>query len=122
MERIPSQAQGQCLVAIISEEKMKCVFQREQRNALNTVINKFKFNENMIELELLSGGNIRFEEIKVDSDQGQDSLESIERLTGYYLIEIQIQAKMIILIYAKSLFKTTAQRQGKLLLGWKLFK
>ena len=24
----------------------------------------------MIELELLSGGNIRFEEIKVDSDQG----------------------------------------------------
>ena len=49
-----------------------CMVQREQRNALNTVINKFKFNENMIELELLSGGNIRFEEIKVDSDQGMD--------------------------------------------------
>ena len=51
---------------------MIACFKREQRNALNTVINKFKFNENMIELELLSGGNIRFEEIKVDSDQGPD--------------------------------------------------
>ena len=81
----------------------------------------------MIELELLSGGNIRFEEIKVDSDQGQgfripDSSESIEILTGSDKIEILIQAKMIILIYVKSLFKTTVQQQGKLLLGWKQFK
>ena len=61
---------------------MKCVFQREQRNALNTVINKFKFNENMIELELLSGGNIRFEEIKVDSDQGQGFFRINRKIGG----------------------------------------
>ena len=93
---------------------------------MNTVINKFKFNENMIELELLSGGNIRFEEIKVDSDQGLDFfLEKsfkYSKLFGLNWGKILIKAKMIILIYAKSLFKTTVQGQGKLLLDWKQFK
>ena len=50
---------------------------REQRNAINTVTNKFKFNEDLIELELLSGGNIRFEEIRIDEAGDNDSSVSL---------------------------------------------
>ena len=41
---------------------------REQRNAIAAVQAKFQLNEQMVELELLSGGNIRFEEISLDSE------------------------------------------------------
>ena len=70
----------------------------------------------MIELELLSGGNIRFEEIKVDSDQGPDffwrNLSDSRVIRGEWG-EILIKAKMIILICAKSLSKITVQQQGR---------
>ena len=53
---------------------------REQRNAISAIIAKFQLNEQMAELELLSGGNIRFEEIDTDSSNENDYLTLCEKL------------------------------------------
>merc|ERR1711892_1462286 len=53
---------------------------REQRNAIGAIISKFQLNEQMVELELLSGGNIRFEEIDTEGSNENDYLTLCEKL------------------------------------------